>query len=274
MKWVFAVAALPAPLTPLCESHTMPRVEVDDACLHKRCKRKDDRGGIAARVGDQPRRPDRLAVQLGAAIHGLRLERVRPLQESRIGPACTRPRCPARAERHAPERSITRRPRASASGTHSRDCSCGVARNRTLGAAVCAAVCQVKRHNLRRRSGRRCGPAADAGRRAAAAGVSRISMRPRNNWRTSFRQPRVGQQQPRQLRARVAGHAGHGCAHGRCAAPRPASLVSPRPAAARPSQPINPSMRTFSSPARTASSQMTSTVSSPAMVPMSSGQSS
>ena len=130
MKCVFAVGALPAPETPDLESQTMPRSRVDPARVHERLEGQDDRGGIAAGIGDELRRREsrrdaaracrrRLLVWTVTAVsHAF----VREFVDGAVGRSF---------KRHAPLRSMTRMPRSSASGTHSRDCSWGVARKRT-----------------------------------------------------------------------------------------------------------------------------------------------
>ncbi len=73
MKWVFAVGDLPAPLTPLLASATMPRVEVDQPRGHQRLQRQNDRGRVAAGIGDEARSGNLCAMQLRHSVNGLRL---------------------------------------------------------------------------------------------------------------------------------------------------------------------------------------------------------
>ena len=108
MKWVFAVGALPAPLTPDLAS-------ADDAVgrrrrgrLNKRREGEDDGGGIAAGVGDQAGVANLVAVQLGRCRRRLRFGARR--RAGSASGACRWRGWRLCLRRHAPLRSMTRMP--------------------------------------------------------------------------------------------------------------------------------------------------------------------
>ena len=198
-----------------------------------------------------------------------------------------------RRSRHAPLRSITRTPCSSHSGAHWREFSCGSARN-TISVPASRISSQL---NATISGCRLPSPSASCGWTCSSGTLSRrrlVSNAPKKQ-RLRLGQPRVRQQQARQLPARISAHAGHSCAHRRpgclirdrdCSSSSVLNLASQstdffnRFRATQPSphgpvnQPINSSMRPFSRRAWCSSGQTIKTVSSPAMVPTTSGQSS
>ncbi len=74
IKCVFAVAALPAPLTPDFRVADNSAFKIDQSCLKQRSQSEDDGGRVASGVGHQARLPDRVPVQFGATVDGLGLQ--------------------------------------------------------------------------------------------------------------------------------------------------------------------------------------------------------
>ncbi len=74
MKCVFAVGALPAPLTPLFESATMPWSRSTSPAATRGRDRKNHRSGIASRVGDDRSSRNSGSMQLRHAVDGLGLD--------------------------------------------------------------------------------------------------------------------------------------------------------------------------------------------------------